>query len=329
MKVGKISEPMLKRSVLKRISYKNPDIFSGAGLGKDFAAMRLGVDEELIMSTDTVTYGLDNIAFYGIIKASNNIAASGGIMKGVMVSIIMPKNTMESELNFLMREISGVCKKMQIEIIGGHTEAVSYVTEMIVTFTGIGTRKKDTNISIDKIEPGMDIVMSKEIALEGTAILSYEREEELLKRFQKSFLDRAKEALQFLSVESEAAVAVNCGVSAMHDVSKGGIFGALWELGSATGLGLLVYLDKINIRQETIEITELLEVNPYTLISGGALLMVTKNGTELKRELEENGINAEVIGYMTNSNDRVVIKGEERRYLEPPKGDEIVKGVML
>lgn len=48
------------------------------------------------------------------------------------------------------------------------------------------------------------------------------------------------------------------GVHAMHDVTEGGIFGALWEMGAASGVGIVADLDKIPIRQETIELCEVL-----------------------------------------------------------------------
>lgn len=325
MKTGKISEPMLKRSVLRRISYKNPEMFCGAGLGRDFAVMKAEPGQEIIFSTDTVTCGMDAPALYGITKTANNIAASGGQIKAVLVSLTMPPNTTEAQVNSLMRDISAVCKERGIEIIGGHTETVPYVSRMVVTFTGAGTRSASLGIDIENIRPGMDIVMSKEIALEGTAILAYQREEELLRRFTKSFVDQAKTALESISVESEAAVAVRCGVQAMHDASQGGIFGALWELGAAADLGLEVQMDKLRIRQETIELCELVDVNPYSFLSGGCLLMVTEKGAYLEEELLRNGIQAQVIGHMTDSKDRVVIKGTDRRYLEPPRGDEIQK----
>ena len=325
MKIGKISEPMLKRSVLKRISYKDKTIFKGAGLSRDFASMNVKEDENIVMSTDTVIYGMDNIALYGVTKTVNNIATAGAVIKGIFVSVTMPSNTMESDINFLMREIASVCKEKKIEIIGGHSETVPYVTKMVVTFTGVGVRKKDCIIDISNIKPDMDIVMSKEIGIEGTAILAYHRESELLKRFQRSFVEMTKRAVKDISVEKEAAIATALNVSAMHDVSRGGIFGALWEMAASQSLGVEVNLEKIRVRQETIEVCELLGLNPYTLVSGGALLMITEDGESLKDELNKAGIQAEVIGKVTASNDRVVIKGEERRYLEPPKTDEINK----
>ena len=111
----------------------------------------------------------------------------------------------------------------------------------------------------------------------------------------------------------------------MHDVTEGGIFGALWELAEASGIGLEIDLKKIPVRQETIEICEFFGLNPYELISSGCMLMAASDGNLLVRELEKEGIPAVVIGKAMEGNDRVLINEEERRFLEPPKADELYK----
>jgi hydrogenase expression/formation protein HypE len=116
---------------------------------------------------------------------------------------------------------------------------------------------------------------------------------------------------------------VKSGVSAMHDVTEGGIFGALWEMAEASGVGLEIDLKKIPIRQETVEICEFFGLNPYQLISSGSMLMATEDGNRLVSDLEKSGIHAVVVGKATEGNDRVLLNGEERRFLEPPKTDEI------
>ena len=124
---------------------------------------------------------------------------------------------------------------------------------------------------------------------------------------------------------SEAAVAVRSGVSAMHDVTEGGIFGALWEMAEASGVGLEIDLKKIPVRQETIEICEFFGINPYELISSGVMLMAAKDGNRLVMELAKENISACVIGKATEGNDRVLLNDGERRFLEPPKSDELYK----
>ena len=137
------------------------------------------------------------------------------------------------------------------------------------------------------------------------------------------FLDKAAKYIDYLSIRSEAAVAAKSGVAAMHDLSEGGVFGALWELGQCSGVGLEIDLKKIPIRQETIEICEFFDLNPYKLLSGGSLLLAAADGNALVHAIRQAGGEAVIIGRTIDSNDRVLINGEERRFLETTQTDEL------
>ena len=82
-------------------------------------------------------------------------------------------------------------------------------------------------------------------------------------------------------------------------------------------------LRRIPVRQETIEVCEFFDLNPYELLAGGSALITSPNGGELVRAFEEAGIPAAVIGHTTQGNDRVICHDGESRYLEPANGDEI------
>lgn len=101
----------------------------------------------------------------------------------------------------------------------------------------------------------------------------------------------------------------------------------LWEMAEASGVGLEIDLKKIPVRQETIEVCEFFGINPYQLISSGCMLMAAEDGNLLVRELEKAGIPATIIGKATAGNDRVLLNEEERRFLEPPKADELYKAI--
>jgi len=90
-------------------------------------------------------------------------------------------------------------------------------------------------------------------------------------------------------------------------------------------VGLEVDLKKILLKQETVEICEFYDINPYMLISSGCMLIITDHANQLVDELNANGITAAVIGRITEGNARVIINEEERRFLEPPKSDELYK----
>ena len=196
-----------------------------------------------------------------------------------------------------------------------------------ISVCGVGKVKDGCLISTGGAKPGMDILVTKWIGIEGTSIIAKEKEKDLLTRFSAPFIENAKKLDVYLSVLSEAAVAARSGVSAMHDITEGGIFGALWEMAEASGVGLEIDLKKIPVRQETIEICEFFGINPYELISSGSMLMAAADGNLLVNELKKAGIPATIIGKATAGNDRVLLNEDERRFLEPPKTDELYKVV--
>lgn len=327
MKIGKVSETVLKRSVLKQIHSRREEVLLGASVGEDCAAVTVGEDEMLVMSTDPITGTVQDIGELAIQITVNDLASAGAEPIGVMLTVLLPERVSEQKLRNMMQQVEAACTKVNVQVMGGHTEVTNVVNQTLVSVVGVGKAKKGKLVSTAGARPGMDIIITKWIGIEGTSILAKEKEAELSGHFSQFFIQSAKDFDKLLSVLPEAAAAVRCGVGAMHDVTEGGIFGALWEMAEASGVGLEIDLKKIPIRQETVEICEFFDINPYGLISSGSMLMAAADGNAIVRELEKQGIHAVVVGKATEGNDRVLYTEEEQRYLEPPKSDELYKVV--
>lgn len=297
----------------------------GAGVGEDCAAVKLAADEMFVLSTDPITGTVEDIGKLAIQITLNDLASAGAAPIGVLLTILLPEDTTEAGLKEIMAQVEEACQAADVQVMGGHTEVTAAVNQAIITVCGVGKVKDGKVISTAGARAGMDILVTKWIGIEGTSIIAKEQEERLRERFSVPFIESAKGLDCFLSVLPEAEIAVRCGVCAMHDVTEGGIFGALWEMAEASGVGLEIDVKKIPIRQETVEICEFFGINPYQLISSGCMLMAAENGMTLQRELEKAGICASIIGKATEGNDRVLLNEDERRFLEPPKTDELYK----
>jgi hydrogenase maturation factor len=324
MKTGKLSEAMLNRSVLKQLHSKNDRVTAPPGFGTDACAVRVEPGEVQVLSVNPVTLSGVHAGRLAVCHALNGIVASGARPIGVLGSILLPTSSSETELRAILKEMDGACAEAGAQILGGHTEVTRAVREPLLTVTAVGAAPEDRFLWTRNVRPGMDIVVTKWIGLEGTVILATEQEERLRARYAQPFLDKAKAYISQLSAVPEAAVAAKSGVSAMHDASQGGIFGALWEMAEASGVGLEIDLKKIPVRQETIEICEFFDINPYKLMSQGAMLMAAEDGSALVRALEAEGIPATVIGRATDSNDRILVCDGERRFLETVQTDELL-----
>lgn len=325
MRVGKLPENVWKRSVLKQIKEKREEVVIGAGIGEDCAVFSLGDGKMTVMSSNIGYWPGTDTAQFPLYRSVNALAAMGAEPVAVDVSVLLPKEAEEFFIKGMTAQIEERCAMLKVQIAGCRINITGTVRHPVVAVTGIGKLSGGDVPSIKRIKPEMDIVASKWIGLEGTGFLAKNREEELLSKYPARFLAEAKRFERFLSVLPEAATAVKSGVCAMHSVAESGIFGALWEMAAGAGVGLEIDLKKIPVRQETIEICEYFEINPYETASGGCLLMVADKGYDLVRKLEKEHIPAQLIGKTTANNDRIVVNEDERRFLEPGKPDEIDK----
>lgn len=324
MKIGKISESVLKRTIIKEIKYKNKTVKKGAAVGNDGAVFATD-GRDMVSSISTYTGDIILCGIRAFAGAVNSLAAKEAKPFAVQVSILMPESTKESMLRSFMIKLHDMSQAIGVQIAGGHTETAAGIENPVVTLTSYGYREKSFNGELYKgrsdvrLDNGYDIVMIGEAGLEGTAVLAVENEAELRKRFTGSYIDKAKEYVSELVIVREAAAAEQHGGKAMHDTSKGGVFASLWELSEYLKCGMEVNLRDIPIRQETIELCEYFNLNPYFINSLGGLLVVTEDGEGLVKKIANAGKVAAVIGHTVSGHQKTIINNGEKRYLESPK----------
>ena len=324
MKIGKIPESTLKKVILEQLGAERDEVLIGPGIGEDCAALKLEEGEVFVLSTDPIT-GADNEAGrLAVHVTANDLISSGAEPVGLMLTVLLPPETKEKELRQLSSEVQEECVKLGIAVIGGHTEVTDAVRKPLISVTGVGKVREDRLLSTKGARPGQDIVVTKYIGLEGTGIIAREQEDLLRKRFSAEFLEEAKACLDYVSVVPEGKIA-GAYASSMHDITEGGIYGALWEVAQASGVGLEVTIEDIPVKQHTVELCEFFDLNPYQLISSGSMLITTDHGNALVRALEQEGIKASVIGRTTDSKDKIIYRDGKAASLEAPKQDELYK----
>lgn len=331
MRTGKISEAILTRSVIKLIDNRNDHVVSGAVYGRDCAVIDAG-DNYILTSTETALRGGLMDFYYAVVKAANNIAAAGGTPVSASVAYILKPDFNEPQLKVYTRTILAACRECGIELAGGHTEVSEHTDADMITVTVTGICAKNNYHPLKKAKADMDIVLVGDIALEETVHMLEDHYEELAGKLPLSYIDSAKQFIPSIVPEGAqyklngtgaylGQVASYCyqqDAVAIHDLSEGGIFGALWELAAGTGLGLTVDVKNISIRQETVEFSEIIDINPYQAASAGAMLVITADGEALTESIlneYEGRMVANTIGKLTVSNDKMVINGEETRFL--------------
>lgn len=317
-----ISETVLKRSVLKKIEYKSPALIQGPSAGVRCSRLSAGKTQQIFAQV-TVS-GCPEIvpkqAFYRMI---NDISASGGHLTGMLITLFLPEAVGENGIKQVMEELAGLARTYRTDILGGHTEVVTNADEPVLSLTGIGAAEPGMEAANGKLEAGQDIVMTRWAGATGAAALvKRERNQEQgaasAVPIPANFLDRAAGYLRYMSSVEDARAALESGATALQNVGRSGLFGALWEMGERSGVGFCVDLKRIPICQETVEVCEWLGCNPYLIPSDGVLLAGTNDGERLTGAFAGAGIPAAVIGTVTKERGRVIVNGDEKRFLVPP-----------
>lgn len=283
-------------------------------------------DEEEILNSHTVLYGDEkDLGVFALARLMNDLATRGAKTVGMSVHIMLPPYAYESRLKAMMESVEQAGSEHGVQVLCAKAEVSPAVTKAVVSMTGVGVYRKGNLLRSSMGKAGQDIILLKWIGLEGTFRVMREKEEDLKKRFVHTFLNRVPQLERELFSKEEIFLARDYGASAMHQITDGGILGALWELAEASEIGMNVDLKQMSIRQETVEICEFCHLNPYQLTSAGSVLIIAERGEELVSRYEELGIKATLLGKTTADAARVIVNGEEKRFLDRPAPDELLK----
>ena len=276
--------------------------------------------------------GMRDGAAYGLLTEVNELAAQGVHAGSAEIRIEIPADMDKSRMHSIRNHIAKAMEKLETEDfqleelhIAGEKCAALRVPQIVITAAGETDQKERIADALLTARAGQDIVYAGWAGLEGMLRIIGEKEAELRERFTPAFIGQMKAYDSELCGLSKIAVADAMGVSVIRQVSRGGILASLWDLAKDTELGLNLDLKKIAVRQETIEVCEHFRLNPYQLASGGSFLMLTENGEALADALNQKGIQAAVIGQLTDSNDKIIHNGEDMRYIDRPAPDELMK----
>ena len=356
MRIGKVKESILKRSVLRQLH--NHSEQGSPASGEDAGVLFMpefmpeftqGFSEKngVAMAVNPVE-GWTFAAKRAVYGAVNSMLAAGAAPKAISLSILMPEEAEEKQLKALIKEIDSLCMQENILVLSGHTAVSPYVSTLILSVTAMGsitenrkdiTANKENNTAnkesiadskgntkqVAVVNADLDLVVAGTVGREGAAMLAAEYAKRLEERYAPSYVEAAKHLFDDGSMTAVADILQEKEVVSVHDVREGGIFAALWEMAAAANVGLSIDLKNIPIKQHTIEVCEYFNLNPYMLRSGGTLLLACANGARIVEQLKNAGVQAAVIGQTTAGNDRLIRYDDEARFLEPPKMDEYYK----
>ena len=327
MITGKLPNNLLEDIIFKHIKYKRKEILTGAGVGEDNALVDFG-ENVAILSTDPITGAVNDIGRLSIEVSVNEVSASGGEAIGALMTILAPRGTRHSELEHIMKDAGEAASRLDVEIMGGHTEITDAVNKIVISTTVIGKIKKIDMPKIKDIKKGYKVLMTKSTGIEGTSIILKDYEHFFKDKMDIEKIKEGQAYGQKISVKEEGEIGGEIHINYMHDITEGGLLGAVWEAHKAIKKGIKIDEDKIPISDITKEMSAILEIDPLRLISSGSMLIVGEEAKliQLIDKLNQKGISSSIIGEVIGSG--IFIESDGRvKTIEAPKADELYKAI--
>ena len=329
MKIGKLTASQLEEVIFKNIKKKRIEFLNSPGIGDDCAAIDLG-DKVCYISSDPITGAVSDIGKLAVNITCNDLATTGVQPMGIMVTILAPPTTMIEDLKDIIVDMEYECTKLNIDILGGHTEITDAVNKVIISVTGLGFGTKEQYEDKKDILEGDIILLTKGTGIEGTAIIAHEKERELKGLLSYEEINYAKSMMDMTSVVKEGLLSSKLS-NGMHDVTEGGVLGAIWEVAELSKLGVTIFDNQLNVADVTHKICKYFKINPLKLISSGSMLIVVspKNKDKLLNKLRLEKVPTYEIGYFTKEIEEKFIynsKGK-RSSISEPESDELYKVV--
>jgi len=331
--VGKLPPRVLEALLARCPVRKSSGVILGPRYGEDAAVIDLG-PKYLVAKTDPITFTAERIGWYAVNVNANDIATLGARPRWFLATLLLPETETTTALaRRIFDDALRACRALGITLCGGHTEITAGLRRPIVVGQMLGEVEKSKLVRKESQQPGDLILLTKGIALEGTAILAREYARLLGRRLGKALVRRAQQLLFHpgISVVREARVAVRYGeVHAMHDPTEGGLLSGLYELARAGRVGLRVWKVRVPVLKETHAFSQVLRFDPFALIASGALLAVVSARTAGKvlSAFARRGISAAIVGEVRPEAEGIQLLEEgaaKARLLRVPARDEIAR----
>lgn len=328
--IGKISPEIFSEVIFPRLGAKSQDILVGPQHGVDVGIAEIG-DKAVSFTCDPIfivpQYGWKRAAWFAIHIIASDSVTSGLKPKYLSIDLNLPMDITKENLVTVWDTIHKECKKMGISVITGHTaryEGCQYPMVGGATIVGVG--EKDEYVSPRLAEVGDKIIITKGPAIEASGIFATMFPKLLEKQYGKEFSRKAEKIFYLMSVVEDAITAVSVGVrengvTAMHDATECGIWGGLYEIAQAAGLGVRVEKEKIVVEECVTEICEYFDIDPYASISEGTLILSCKphKADAVVKALTKKGIKSSVVGELIEAEKGMILmEGGKKKKLKHP-----------
>ena len=318
-KAGKITNSDFDEIFSGRFGFSRNEVVTGPAFGVDVSVIDLGNNHGMAITSDPLslipTLGLQESAWLSVHLMANDMATTGfAPMYGQFV-LNLPTYLTQADFKEYWTYIHKYCSDLKVAITGGHTGTIEGQNS---TIAGGGTfitlAAADKILTSEKAKPGDTILLTKQCAISSAALLAMSFPQTVKSKLGNEIFNDACDLFYQTSSLKEALIAAKFNdddivVSAMHDVTEGGVLGAIYEMAVASGNGALIYEGKIPVGNAPKEICQFFSIDPkYSIGAGAMLISIRKNHEKsLIKSLSDQFIDCTMIGEMKESDQGINI----------------------
>jgi hydrogenase expression/formation protein HypE len=303
--------------LLAKVPHADSRVLLGPGIGLDAAVIDMGHGRVLVAKTDPVTFATDDIGWYAVNVNANDIACMGARPAWFLATALLPPGAPDALPGIIFDQLTAACTGLGIELVGGHTEVTLGLDRPIVIGAMLGEAAADDIVHGEGIRAGDAVLLTKGIAIEGTAVLAREVEAALTAAgINGGVIERARRMLYDpgISVVADAeAVRSITKPRLMHDPTEGGLAAALYEMADAAGMTIRIDAASVPIFEETRAVCDALGLDPMGLLASGGLLAIVaaEDAVAVVHGLGQSGIACAKIGSIVSGPPRVILGAED------------------
>ncbi len=327
--IGKVSSEIFDEIILPQLGRQRPEILVGPRHGVDVGVVDLGNGQVMVTTTDPIfvvpPYGWERSGWFAVHILASDAATSGIRPNYITMDLNLPLSMTREEFEAMWAVMHRECDRIGMSIITGHTgryEGCEY--PMIGGATVIGIGPKDRYVTPDMARPGDTILITKGAAIEAAGLFAVTFPQRVAERYGAEAAREAEEIFWQMSVVEDALTAVEAGVrddgvSTMHDATECGVWGGLFEVARASGVGMTIDKEKIIVQDAVRKVCDLFGIDPYSSISEGTLIITCRphKAKEVARRLQDKGIPVSMVG-------EIVDGRQGMRFFEDGKSRELV-----
>jgi hydrogenase expression/formation protein HypE len=322
---GKLTAKSFQQLIQPKTGRYRKEVLYGPRFGVDTAVIDLGNNLGLAVSSDPLSLipsiGMKASAWLSVHLMANDMATTGFAPMYAQMVLNLPPDLSVEAFEEYWYYIHQYCEELGVAITGGHTGQIEGQNS---TVSGGGTMfltaPLDKIISSKGASPGDLIILTKEAAMTSSSILAMSFPKTVINKLGKEVYDQARDNFYRTSSLPEALLAMevlepNRELKAMHDVTEGGILGAILEMAQASGCGVRIDNEALPIGEAQQRIMALFGIDPRFCVGAGSMVMAVQKGKEeaLLKHLQASHIQAAVVGEFTSKDEGHIIieKGEE------------------